>query len=550
MLHMNSTSLFPADLRHDRSISRAWSARKVVAGVALLALAPAAIAQGVCFAPAGTASTGSLPDSIEIADFDGDGRPDLAVTSGGNTISVLRNLGGGAFAAQVQYVVGSGPSSLVAADFDVDGDLDLAVSNLGSETISVLQNQGSGTFVLTTTLAPAGTPREITSADVNGDGAPDLLVADHLTAPSTDRVSVFLGLGGGAFAPRVSYTVDDRPFWLATADLDGDGDLDVASANSLGRSMSILFNHGGGTFAPQVSTPLSKEASSIAAGDMNGDGAIDLVVTASELSPYAESIFVFLNAGGGTFQPAVEYPTATSPHSVRCADVNGDGLLDVVDASYGSTAAVRLNLGNGVLGPQNLYSAGGASYCLDVADLDGDGRLDLAIPVITQARVQVLLNCGAQPGVLFCSGDGTGTPCPCGNSGVDGSGCAQSQFGNGGSLAAMGTASLAADTVVLNATSVSNVVFFQGTTRQAGGAGVVFGDGKLCVGGTTLRLGTKTAIAGAAQYPEPADHSISVRGAVTVPGTRTYQGWFRNVANYCTPAAFNLTNGYEIAWAQ
>jgi hypothetical protein len=165
--------------------------------------------------------------------------------------------------------------------------------------------------------------------------------------------------------------------------------------------------------------------------------------------------------------------------------------------------------------------------------------------------------CGpTAPGVGFCFGDGTGLLCPCSPSpvpnGAPGNGCPNSVNAAGANLAATGTASISADTVVLNATGTPNssVLFFQGTT-QAGspaGNGTAFGDGKRCAGGTVIRLGTKTAVAGASSYPVGADLSVSVRGNVTVPGTRTYQAWYRNAATFCTAATFNLSNGYEIAW--
>jgi len=159
--------------------------------------------------------------------------------------------------------------------------------------------------------------------------------------------------------------------------------------------------------------------------------------------------------------------------------------------------------------------------------------------------------CGSLPtGTPFCSGDGSGTACPCANNGVAGNGCANSLFATGANIAATGNPSISADTVVLTTTQTPNssVLFFQGTIQQSGGAGVVFGDGKRCAGGTVIRLGTKNAVANTASYPVGADPRVSVRGLIAAPGTRTYQGWYRNAAAFCTPSTFNLTNGLQIAW--
>jgi len=154
-------------------------------------------------------------------------------------------------------------------------------------------------------------------------------------------------------------------------------------------------------------------------------------------------------------------------------------------------------------------------------------------------------------GTPLCAGDGTGTACPCGNNSAPGAneGCLNS-LGTGGKLRATGMASIASDTLVLNGTQMANssCLYFQGTIQAAGGAGSVFGDGKRCAGGSVIRLRTKVNVAGASNYPEPGDQPVSVKGAVTAPGTRTYQAWYRNPAAFCTPATFNLTNGLEVMW--
>jgi hypothetical protein len=91
-------------------------------------------------------------------------------------------------------------------------------------------------------------------------------------------------------------------------------------------------------------------------------------------------------------------------------------------------------------------------------------------------------------------------------------------------------------------------LYFQGTIQTNGGLGAVFGDGLRCASGTIIRLGTKLNASGASHYPEPGDQSVSARGLVTTPGARTYQVWYRNSADFCTPSTFNLSNGVQIDW--
>jgi len=151
----------------------------------------------------------------------------------------------------------------------------------------------------------------------------------------------------------------------------------------------------------------------------------------------------------------------------------------------------------------------------------------------------------------FCAGDDSGTACPCGNASAAGAnvGCLNS-FGMGGQLRATGTASIAADSLVLQGSGMpdSSALYFQGTARSNGGAGAAFGDGLRCASGTIIRLATKTNVAGASQHPTAGDAPISVRGQDSAGAVRTYQIWYRNAAAFCTASTFNLTNGLELTW--
>ncbi len=153
--------------------------------------------------------------------------------------------------------------------------------------------------------------------------------------------------------------------------------------------------------------------------------------------------------------------------------------------------------------------------------------------------------------VDYCAGDGTGAACPCGNNSPAGAnvGCLNTSS-VGGKLRAFGTPSIANDSFVLLGSDMTNgtCLYFQGTARENGGSGSVFGDGLRCASGTVTRIGTKRNAVGASNYPSNGEAAISAIGGVTAPGTRTYQAWYRNVAPFCTPSGFNLTNGVEVAW--
>jgi len=152
-----------------------------------------------------------------------------------------------------------------------------------------------------------------------------------------------------------------------------------------------------------------------------------------------------------------------------------------------------------------------------------------------------------------CFGDGTGTACPCGNFGSAGRGCASSVSASGALLEVVsGTPTPVGDSIVVRASglpSTATCLFFQGTTLPPG---TTFGDGLRCVAGTVVRLATKTASAGVAQYPNGgSDVPISMRGLIPSDGGRRgYQVWYRNSASFCTASTFNLTNGLRIDWAR
>jgi hypothetical protein len=158
---------------------------------------------------------------------------------------------------------------------------------------------------------------------------------------------------------------------------------------------------------------------------------------------------------------------------------------------------------------------------------------------------------GNPPHTPYCFGDGTGTGCPCGNAGVPGNGCASSVNPAGANLTTVGSASITTDTLRLRGSGMPNssALYFQGTTQSSGGAGAVFGDGLRCASGVIARLGTKSNVGGASQYPVAGDPPVHVRGMCLPGDFRTYQVWYRNAAAFCTISTFNLSNGAAITWA-
>lgn len=232
----------------------------------------------------------------------------------------------------------------------------------------------------------------------------------------------------------------------------------------------------------------------------------------------------------------------------------------VVDASFTQPSVTVLGSIDGaqLVGPGSTppQHAQGSTYAVHRVTVN-DGLIEVTIDpsiiylgMVACNGLQIVKVDGVATSV--CAGDGTGTPCPCGNMGGAGRGCKSSFYAGGASLAGLGIASLSADSLVLDATNVSNsfATFFQGTTNANGGLGVVFGDGLLCTSGSLLRLGTKLASQGHVLYPTGADLPVSLRGAIGAPGiTAYYQAIYRDPFTFCTSATFNTTNAVRVVWA-
>ena len=171
------------------------ASRVFLMAVSHLLFAAAAEAQGVSFIARRDFAAGARPFSVAVGDFNGDGKPDLAVANfGSNNVSVLLGNGDGSFQAARNFGAGTTPRSVAVGDFNGDGLQDLAVANGGSPpyqsdgSISVLLGTGDGSFTAVQTIAAGDTPASIAIADFNGDGRPDLAVANF----RSNNVSVLI----------------------------------------------------------------------------------------------------------------------------------------------------------------------------------------------------------------------------------------------------------------------------------------------------------------------------------------------------------------------
>lgn len=332
-----------------------------------------------------------ISTAVAWTDFNGDGRPDLVTTNydadaATGDLTVLLGLGDGTFQAPVHYVVGSFPIGLLIADFNADGKADVAVVNNFSNNVSILLGNGDGTLQPAVNYAVGSSPRAIALGNFNADGFWDLAVANS----GSSDVSILTGAAGGTFQPAVNVSVGSSPVGIVTGDF-GNGRPDIATVNSGSGDVSILMNQGGGSFAAAVSFQAGAHPSAIAAGDFNGDGTLDLATTNSG----ANTISVLTGLGGGSFSAPATIAVGQSPSAIIAADLNGDGRVDLACTNgFDRTATTLLGRGDGTFVTPDQFSSAAIESTPTLADVTGDGTPD---SIVLNRAGQILLRPG-RPG--------------------------------------------------------------------------------------------------------------------------------------------------------
>ncbi|HTF88182.1 MAG TPA: VCBS repeat-containing protein [Planctomycetota bacterium] len=278
------------------------------------------------FSLAATVLTGSntSPHTPVAGDLDGDGDIDIAVSlKNMNQVRILVN-NGGAFTLGPVLNVGAEPRTMAIADIDNDGDLDLAVANRSGDTVSVLRNAGSLAFTVQS-YAAGQEPRSIALGDLNGDNLPDLAIAAH----DSENVIVLRNIGGGAFAPFANLNLGEKPEGVAIAHFNGDALNDIATtfSNNGVEFVGVLLNQGGGAFSGPASFQTGGlDSGFIAAADMDLDGDMD-VATANNSSG---NVSVMAGNGLGGLGAAQLIATGSRANHVMAADLDGNGSPDLV----------------------------------------------------------------------------------------------------------------------------------------------------------------------------------------------------------------------------
>ncbi len=359
---------------------------------------------------------GTHPKGIVVADFDGDGKLDIAVANfDQNSIAVFLNRGSGIFATPMTAPIittvnldsslGLNVGSLAVGDFNEDGKPDLVVGTIaGSQVSIVLLGNGDGTFRQQPPIPNSFGFLRAKVADLNGDGHQDLVFAMN------GSLGVSLGNGDGTFGAMTVLPSGSFPglyLGLAVADFNGDGKLDIAATDfgsPFGGFGTLVFyaGNGDGTFvAPTVVTlAISSFPGSLASGDFNADGKQDLLIG------FPNAAFIVPGNGDGTFNLAFDslqfvysgnFATfTTNLVTVFAADLSHHGKFDALTSDFDAgTLQIALNnvIGFSPSSP-GIFSFPLAPGLTDIAagDLNGDGVLDVVVINYETSEVTVVLS--------------------------------------------------------------------------------------------------------------------------------------------------------------
>lgn len=319
---------------------------------------------------------GSLPQSLAVADVDGDKRPDVLVaraTGNGALVLISPNSSNMITASLLNGAIGDTPYGLAIADFDADGALDAAVANFLGGNVTALFGSG---FVSKVNFGDGAHPIALAVGDVNSDGRPDVLTANQVN----NSVGVNLNLGNRMFGARTDYAAGAAPGSLLLGATDGarPSRLDIVVVLPSLNKVRILPGQGGGTYLDTqfVDLAVGQSPSYVAMADLNADGNPDLVVS----NRMDNTVSVLRGQAGGTFATAVSYPVGTQPQQLAIDDLDGDGRLDVVVTNSGSAnVSILRGQSDGTLRLTDTVAVGAQPLSVVVTDIDRDGQKDILV---------------------------------------------------------------------------------------------------------------------------------------------------------------------------
>ncbi len=349
-----------------------WTALSFAA-YAVLAQGQSALersSSGSTFVVAPAVSLTAAPTSAAAGDLNGDGRPDLVLTTrGSEKITVLLGDGKGGFAPGVEYAAGARPGIVLLADLTGSGKLDAIVTDSASGAVNVLRGKGDGTFAKAESFKGIASPVAMVLGAFGG-GKTDIAVA------SAKGITVLLNDGTGHFTAGSPVALAHSPLSLAAADLRGTGHDDLVAASGDG-TVTVLKGDGAGAFSAMEAVKMAAGAvAAIAVGDFNRDGKTDVAITEAN----SNKVAILLGRGDGSFERGASYTVGNGAASILASDLKGDGGLDLVTANAAAnTFSVLVGKSDGTFKSAVDFAAGNSPLAIAAGDFNGDGHADLAI---------------------------------------------------------------------------------------------------------------------------------------------------------------------------
>ncbi|NUN69346.1 MAG: VCBS repeat-containing protein, partial [Bacteroidetes bacterium] len=293
----------------------------------------------------------------------------------------------------VAYGTGSGNHYTTLADLNNDGYIDIATTSSLHDNMSVLLNNGDGTFASRVDYATLNA-FDISAADVNGDGDMDLVVANN----NIKGFSVFINNGSGSFSTRNDYefsAFQSNAQYLVTADMDGDGDIDVVLNDLTSNYLHLMKNTGGSFSSAGGDFAFTTKFGPLAAGDLDKDGDMDIVASGATV----DSVEYFTNNGTGTLtmQTRFYWSNTDGPTDVLVADINSTtgNKNDLVFLSGIGEKLTYFRNNFTELDEAAEISVGEYPIAVKAADIDSDNDLDLLVANYNDATFSVLTNAGS-----------------------------------------------------------------------------------------------------------------------------------------------------------
>lgn len=333
---------------------------------------------------------GANPRFINSGDLDGDGDIDIVTDSNGpgtDPTQVFWNDGMGNFMLGPVLTAGWGSGEVALGDMDGDGDLDVIRCCINSIGVYFFRNNGDGTFESGIFYATGGGYTSVEFVDFDNDGDLDFVAGGSQIRP-------YRNINGLGFTSVGLFYCGGPSYGLDVGDIDGDGDQDIIVANDESNTVTVVFNAGDGTYPTHQQFTVSEGPLEVILEDLNRDGNLDAVVSNwGRLGDYGDTVSVLIGDGSGNFAPQQVYTTGLAPRSVRAADFNDDGMIDlIVSCQFGNLISLLPGNENGTFAQAQIFDQDYSPHGATLADFDGDGDTDIAYVDRASSRMITMRN--------------------------------------------------------------------------------------------------------------------------------------------------------------